>query len=159
MGKGVTGRLVARGALAMSFCAALGACASAAHAARTARQAMPVSTGGPGLSVRMQTRPLSAHSDNLVVYLVARRRLPAVRVIVRSPDAGLRITPGCRFHPLRPPRAAPAHHPLPALPPVPLCSVVLTAAAGRYPIDIRILDEAGRDLVSPVHAVVAIGAP
>ena len=120
---------------------------------------MPIVAGGSDVSAQIEARPLTPGSVNLVVYLMARQRLPVVRVRARSTDTQLNITPGaCLFDPLLPPSASRTRSPPFPLRAVPLCSLVLhTARHGRYRVDVRILDAAGRDLVPPVHTTVRIG--
>jgi hypothetical protein len=102
---------------------------------------------------------LTPRSVDLVVHLAVRRTLPIVRVRASSPDRTLRVPPGCTFSPLSPPRAATAHRPPLPLPEVPLCSLVLEAArGGRYPLDLRIVDGAGHDLVHPIRTLIRIAS-
>lgn len=138
---------------------ALASCAAAAPGARTERRALPVSEAGPELAVRVAMRYLTSQSVSVVVHLVARYRLPVVRIDASSPDHELTIAGGCTFEPLWPPQSATTRRPPRPLPVVPLCSLVVEAAvSGRYPVDVRILDAAGRDLVEPIHTAIRIGS-
>ena len=138
---------------------ALAACAAANPGAEKERRALPVSEAGRVLAVRVGMRYLTSHSVGVVVHLAAVHRLPVVRVDASSPGHELAITEGCTFEPLRPPQSAAARRRARPLPAVPLCSLVLEAAAsGRYPLDVRILDAAGHDLVAPIHTVIRIGS-
>jgi hypothetical protein len=138
---------------------ALTACAAAAPAARTKTQQLPLTVRSPTLTISVSARSMTEHSINVVAQLITRVRLPAVQLRVHSRDRRLAATQGCTFRPLEPPRVEPArrpYHPNP-LPLVPSCSLVLHAArAGRYPLELRIVDGAGHDLVSPIHTTIPI---
>lgn len=138
----------------------LASCMASPPSARLARRAPPVSASGPGLATRVRVRALTAHSVSLVVYLVARHTLPMVGVRVASPDRQLVVPPGCTFRPLSPPHVSQSPRarkaPLPR-PVVPMCSLVLSAARpGPYPVDIRVVDRAGRDIAAPIHTLIRI---
>ena len=144
-------------ASAAALCVALTACASRAPAGHLVSQGPPVSISSPALSVGISMRYMTAHSVNLVVHLVARRRLGMVRVRVRSVDHRVAITPGCTLHTLQPPHGMMAPKPPYPLPAVPLCSLVLRASqAGAYPIEVRIVDGEEHALVAPVRAIIDI---
>lgn len=134
-------------------------CAAAASAARSGIREIPLTVRSRELTVSVSARAMTANRVNVVVQLLARRALPDVELRVQSPDRGVAITQGCTFHPLQPPSAghsAGRLHPNP-LPKPPLCSIVVQAArAGRYALDLRILDRGGRDLLAPVHTMIRI---
>lgn len=138
------------------FCLALTACA--APATRTNAQQLPVTVRSLTLTVSVSARPLTERSVNVMTQLMARATLPDVRVRVHSPDARLIVTRGCTFRPLEQPRVGHARRPYPnPLPVVPSCSLVLHAArSGTYPLELRIVDGAGHDLVTAIHTTIRI---
>lgn len=151
-----TGRLTT-GVCVMALCAALGSCIAVTPAARSPRQPLPISVASPTLAVRVDARFLAPHKTDLAVWLTARQTLPSVEVRVSSPDPRLEVPARCTLHPLQPPHAAHGRRPPLPLPVVPICNLIVSAGApGRYPIDLRIHDGAGRDLVQPIHTVVRI---
>ena len=150
---------MAGGALAIAAAAALAACASAApDAGHAAITPLPLSAQGPRLALRAEAHPLMPGSINLVVHLVVSAPIADARVSVTTSDPHLRVTPpGCDFRVLAPPAVARATHPPYPLPAIPLCSLVLGAAAGgRYPVTLRVRDATGHDLVAPIHTVIVI---
>lgn len=137
------------------FCLALTACAAAAPVERGVSRTLPANASTPTLAVRVTARTLTALRVNLLVRLVARRDLPVVEVRARSPDHRLQIASGCTFHPLRPPQVIRRRGPPFALPAVPLCSVTISASqAGRYVVQVRVMDSTGRNLVAPIAVVI-----
>lgn len=140
-----------------ALCCALAACTAVDPAARSVRQPLPISVTSPTLAVRVDARFLAPHKVDLAVRLAARLKLPLVEVRVSSPDRRLAVPGGCTFRPLLPPYAAHGSEPPLPLPVVPNCDMVVTAGRpGRYPVDVRIRDGAGHDLVGPIHSVVWI---
>lgn len=159
MDRGIKAARMAGAALAIAAAGALAACASAAPGAgNTAVISLPLSVQGPRLALRADAHPLMPGSINLVVYLIVSVPIAGAKVSVTASDPHLSVTPpGCDFRVLAPPIVAHATHPPYPLPAIPLCSLVLGAAAGgHYPVTLHVRDATGRDLVAPIHTVIVI---
>jgi hypothetical protein len=128
--------------------------------ARPARRPLPTRAHGADLVVGVDQRGLPGYRVNLQIHLLAQRVFTGVRPTLTSPDRKLAVPSGCTFQVLRPPIAM-AHKPFATpLPAIPLCSLVLSArTAGTYPLDLQVLDGAGKALAPPLSVWVRIRSP
>jgi hypothetical protein len=148
-----------RSTLMLSAAVGLLSCAAPARDAPAAPVAhLPLSIQGQPLSLRAELRELTAHSANLIIYLVASTSIAHVNVEVSSTNPLLHAHPSsCVLHELAPPAVVQSDGPPYALPPVPLCNIVLSASANAiYPLLIRVRDASGADLIKPIKTAVDI---
>ena len=158
MGRTASSAGIARIALAGAI-ASLAACAAARAPVDAAPETpLPLVEQSAQLGLRAESRELTGRSVNLVVELMVRAPIAGVSVTVDAEDPGLDVVPHrCDFHVLTPPIVVHATHSPYPLPAIPLCSLVLSAAAGgRSPMTLRVRDGAGRDLVAPIYTVIVI---
>jgi hypothetical protein len=119
---------------------------------------LPLNIQDKPLSLRAELRELTGQSTNLIIYLVASTAIPHVNVDVSSTNPLLQVRPsGCVLHELAPPAVVRSGGPPYALPPVPFCSIVLSASVNAsYPLLIRVRDASGADLIKPIETAVDI---
>ena len=106
----------------------------------------------------MDSRVLARNKAVLMIHVVPRERIAELRIDATSSRADLRIDPShCVLYRLSPPEAVSSRSPPYALPLVPLCSLVLSAArSASFPLRIRVRDANGTDLVAPIDTMVTI---
>ncbi len=148
-------------AIAVGACigVVLAACAAPSGAARPAPpRPLPLTVQGAALSLRAESRPLTADRVDLLIHVVARAAIARLRISATSTDPGLTISPNaCVLFGLSPPRAPGSRGPPYPLPLVPTCNLVLTGARpATFPVRIRISDAGGVDLLAPIDTVIAI---